>query len=293
MDPAYIKGKAPRTLSKNIGDTDLSYLYYEGDGPVIVMLHATGFLPWLWHPIARELTPEYQVIAPYFCDHRVVDPAHGGLNWMTIAEDLSRFCSAISIEHPFLVGHSMGATVVTMAVAVFGLQAIAMVLIEPIFLPENFYGVTIRVDEHPLASRAIKRTNYWSDPEEALNYLKSRSLFESWDPEMLDLYLRFGMQAGEGGGLQLVCSPEREAALFMGGLHQNPWPLLSNVTCPCLVLEGETSENRSFIDLPKAVSLFPRGSYRMIPGTGHLIPMEHPKEMRQIIRDFFDLARKE
>jgi len=211
---------------------------------------------------------------------------------MTIADDLSGFCSAISTEHPFLVGHSMGATVVTMAVAAFGLQATAMVLIEPIFLPENFYGVTIRVDEHPLASKAIKRTNYWSDPEEALNYLKSRNLFKSWDPDMLDLYLRFGMQTGEGGGLQLVCSPEREAALFMGGLHQNPWPLLAHVTCPCLVLEGETSENRSFIDLHRAVSLFPRGAYRMIPGTGHLIPMEHPEETRQIIRDFFDLARK-
>lgn len=288
MDPANIKGTIPKTLSRKIGGIDLSYLYYDGEGPFIIMLHATGFLPWLWHPIARDLAPAYRVIAPYFCDHRVADPETGGLDWMSMAEDVNALCKALEIEHPFLVGHSMGATILTMATAAYGLQTRAMVLIEPIFLPENIYGIPIRVNDHPLASKAIKRTNFWSNPEEALAYLKSRSLFESWDEEMLDLYIRFGMTPGEAGGLQLVCSPQHEAALFMGGMFKNPWPLLPNITCPTLVLEGELSGNRSFIDLPKAVALFKNGTHRLMPGLGHLIPMEKPRETTKIIRDFFD-----
>jgi lipase len=72
------KGSMPKLLTQAIGDADLSYLLYVGDGPVIVLMHATGFSPWMWHPIARELAPRWGVIAPYFCDHRETDPERRG-----------------------------------------------------------------------------------------------------------------------------------------------------------------------------------------------------------------------
>jgi pimeloyl-ACP methyl ester carboxylesterase len=59
------------------------------------------------------------------------------------------------------------------------------------------------------------------------------------------------------------------------------------VTCPTLVLEGEESENRAFIDLKKATSTFKQGTYRLLNGVGHLIPQEKPKESLEIIREFF------
>ncbi|MBN2284369.1 MAG: alpha/beta hydrolase [Deltaproteobacteria bacterium] len=277
----------PLTLTQNIGDVDLSYLQYDGEGETIILLHATGFLPWLWHPVARRLSPQYRILAPYFCDHRVTDPREGGLNWMTLARDMSAFCREKGIASPFLVGHSMGATVLTIADAHFDLNARGMILIEPIFLPQDFYRIGIGVEDHPLASKSIKRRNHWNDGTEALEYLRTKPLFRNWDTEMLELYIRFGMTPGETGGLQLLCSPQREAALFMGGMQYDPWPLLSRVSCPTLVLEGEESENRSYIDLPGAASLFPRGTHRLIPGAGHLIPMEQPAGIAEIIRDFF------
>src|SRR5208337_3491529 len=89
--------RMPKVLTQDIGDADLSYLLYEGEGPPIVLLHATGFLPWLWHPIARELAPGRQVIAPYFCDHRESDPEKGGLNWLTVAQDLAELCKRLGL----------------------------------------------------------------------------------------------------------------------------------------------------------------------------------------------------
>jgi pimeloyl-ACP methyl ester carboxylesterase len=277
----------PQVLFQDIGDADLSYLHYEGYGDTIIFLHATGFLPWLWHPIAKALSPSYQIIAPYFCDHRETDPNKGGLNWMKLAEDLSIFCEKLDITKPYLVGHSMGATVITMAVATLGLDARSMVLMEPIFLPQDFYRIQLKVEEHPLASKSIKRRNHWENEAEAIAYLRSRPLFAKWDDEMIGLYIRYGMVEGETGGLELTCSPLREASLFMGGMQYDPWPLLPKVTCPVLVLEGEASENRSYIDLEKATSLFPRGFHRLMPGAGHLIPMEQPGEIIGIIDSFF------
>jgi lipase len=277
----------PQALTQDIGDTDLSYLLYEGDGPTMILLHATGFLPWLWHPIARELTPRWRVIAPYFCDHREFDPHKGGMNWLTIAQDLANFCKALSIEKPAMAGHSMGATVITIANAAFGLDARGLVLFEPIFLPEDFYNSETTVDMHPLASKAIRRREAWNSDEEVHAYLRSKALFKNWDEEMLSLYVEYGMKRLDAGGLQLACSPLREAALFMGGMQCDPWPLLPKVSCPVLVLEGEESENRAFIDLKHATSTFGQGIYRLISGAGHLIPQEKPGESLEIIRKFF------
>jgi len=277
----------PVIRSQDIGDADLQYLFYEGDGPTIILLHATGFLPWLWHPIARELSDSFNIIAPYFCDHRQTDPAKGGLSWMKLADDLCQLCTRLEIDHPFLVGHSMGATVMALAEAVHGPKAAGMILIEPIFLPQDFYKFEISVEEHPLASKSIKRRNFWDDASEARKYLKSRGLFKNWDEEMLDLYIRYGMVPGETGGLQLTCPPHKEASLFMGGMPYDPWPMLPKVMCPVKVIEGENSANRTVIDLKKAASLFPAGSYQRIAGAGHLIPMEKPAEMIQVISKFF------
>jgi lipase len=281
-------GAMPKSLTQDIGDADLVYLFYEGDGPVIILMHATGFSPWLWHPIARALAPRWRVIAPYFCDHRETDPEKGGLSWLTMAEDLARFCAALALDRPGLVGHSMGATISTLTHAKFGVKARGLVLIEPIFFPKDFYQLEITLKQHPLASRAIKRRDHWSNREEARAYLLSKSLFKNWDPEMLELYIDHGMKEAEGGGLRLTCSPKREASMFMGSMEYDPWPLLPQVTCPTLILEGENSPNRGFIDLQTATSVIPTSTYRMISHAGHLIPMEQPKLTLQIIEEFFE-----
>jgi lipase len=282
----------PKQCSKNIGDAELSYLLYNGEGPPLILLHATGFQPWLWHPIARELAGDYRIIAPSFCDHREADPEEGGLSWRTLAEDTVRLCEALHLERPFLAGHSMGATVLMMANALYRLPARGMVLIEPILLPPELYRANLRMEDHPLAARAIKRTNFWRDPDAAVAYLRSRALFQAWDEEMVELYIRYGMTGTQDGGLRLACSPRREAALFMGGMQFDPWPLLPKVSCPVLILEGEKSENRGFIDLGRVRSLLPASDYRLVGNAGHLIPMERPGEVTRLIENFFRPLRQ-
>ncbi len=74
--------------------------------------------------------------------------------------------------------------------------------------------------------------------------------------------------------------------MFIGGGSRNPWPLLEKLTCPVLVVEGEKSPNKDFVDLPRAVSLLRHGKYKSVVGAGHLIPMQKPQEVAQIIKEF-------
>ena len=280
------KEEIPELKIHDVGGAELPFLYYEGGAPQILFAHATGFLPWLWHPIIDDLKPPKEAWAPYICNYRDCDPESGGLPWDVIARDIISFCSAQNIRNNLAVGHSMGATVIAIAAALFGLHPRGMILIEPIFLPEEFYAMDIKLKDHPLASQSIKRKNSWKDETAALEYLKSKSLFAGWDEEMLQFYVKYGMEKKAEGELKLTCAPRNEAALFMGGKSTNPWPLLKELTCPVLILEGEKSANREFIDLKKATSLLTDGRYKLIPDAGHLIPMEKPKEIAKIIEEF-------
>lgn len=186
-----------------------------------------------------------------------------------------------------MVGHSMGATVASLAEGFAGPIASRMILIEPILLPAGLYSATITVEENPLAAKAIRRRSSWSDRKEARDYLRTKRLFMDWDEEMLDLYLDHGMTEAENGALTLACHPDREAALFMGGMARDPWPLLENISCPVLLVEGENSENREVIDLKRAASVIPGAELKVVAEAGHLVPMEKPEEIVAIIREFF------
>lgn len=285
-----MKYKMYGLLTQNIGDADIPYLLYDCPderAQNLILLHATGFPPQLWHPVAIKLSQAYHVIVPYYCDHREADSETGAVNWMTLARDLTVFCRSLNIEKPFVAGHSMGATVAAFSQAACGLDAAAMVLIEPIFLIPELYHIPFTVSDHPFASKSIKRIDYWLDETELRQYMKSRTLFQRWDGNVLELYVKHGFQRDQEGGIRLVCSPQREAVLFMGGMKYDPWPLFPQIHCPVLVLEGENSENRIYAALEKASSLMPQGSYFQTIDAGHLIPMEKPNETANVIMEYF------
>jgi len=280
----------PETRSVKIPGATVSYLYYPAQagnpGPVVIFLHATGFLHWLWHPVARRLSGRFCMIAPYFCDHRC-EPPEKGLSWLTLAEDVAAFSGALGLENPYIVGHSMCGAVAAIAAGRFDIAPKRLLLLEPIFLPENFYEMKITVNQHPLAGRAMKRQNSWSDRKQAFSYIRSKPLFAAWDEEALSLYVEHGMVETEDGKLRLACHPRKEAALFMGSMAFNPWPLFPKISCPVLVVEGEMSENRGMIDFKKAATSFPNGKFMTMTGVGHLIPMEKPAAVAHLITEFF------
>jgi pimeloyl-ACP methyl ester carboxylesterase len=58
------------------------------------------------------------------------------------------------------------------------------------------------------------------------------------------------------------------------------------VRCPVLILEGERSGNRAFIDLAMAATRFRKASLKTIADAGHLIPMEKPAEVLAALQSF-------
>ena len=277
----------PLVKKADIGDAYIRYLHYPADGPDLLLLHATGFLSWLWHPVASRLHGKFNIIVPDLYGYRKSDPEKGGLGWDILAHDVYKLCLSLGLKTPCIAGHSMGGAVAVLCAALHDLKPRRLMLIEPIFLPEQAYTSIRTVEQHPLALKAIKRKNSWLDRNDTRSYLKGRNLFAAWDSEMLELYLEHGFVEPGGSGLALACSPSDEASLFMGSTAINPWPLLSEVKCPVLVLEGEKTGNRSFVDLQKAMALFRNADYVEVKGAGHLVPMEQPGTVYELMNKFF------
>ena len=134
-----------------------------------------------------------------------------------------------------------------------------------------------------MPNSSIKRRNNWKDPAEVKADFRRKALFKNWEEEFLDLYIEHGTVSLGNGELELACSPEKEASLFMGGMGYDPWPMLSKISCPVWVLEGSESMNRPFVDLKTATAKFQHGTYQLMADAGHLIPMEKPRETIQCI----------
>ena len=86
----------------------------EGNGPPVILIHATGFLAAMWRPIAEELAEEgHRVIAIDQRGHGDSDTA-GPYRFETFAEDLQRVIESLEVERPVAVGHSSGGTTIVM-----------------------------------------------------------------------------------------------------------------------------------------------------------------------------------
>ena len=54
-----------------------------------------------------------------------------------------------------------------------------------------------------------------------------------------------------------------------------------------MVVEGEKTENKGFVDIQKILSALPDSMYTQVADAGHLIPMQKPSQVVNIIREFF------
>src|SRR5580658_2789500 len=91
----------------------LRYLDWGGDGPPIVLLHATGFLGAIYRPIAQALTAIGHV---YSFDQRghgdSERPRNDIYGWDLTAGDLEGFILAMGFKDVRAIGHSAGATAI-------------------------------------------------------------------------------------------------------------------------------------------------------------------------------------
>jgi pimeloyl-ACP methyl ester carboxylesterase len=273
----------PTSRHVRVGDLQLRYLDFGGDGPPLVFLHATGFHSWLWAPYARRFTGTHHVLAFDHRGHGGSDKPATGYRWEQFGADLAGFLEALGLDGVRAVGHSKGATTIAAAAAEGTRRLARAVLIEPVLIPGP--PATGPVHESPLAAGARKRRNVWPSRDAMFASLRGRMPFETWQEEFVRLYVDHGVADRPDGQVELLCPGEIEAQVYAEAPMTDGFALLEGLTVPTLVVRGEHSPGLGEREAAEVMRRLPAATLRTIPRAGHFVPMERPEEVAAAIAD--------
>lgn len=248
-----------------------------GEGPGILLSHATGFHAHCMAPLAAAL-PRRRCFG---LDHRghgdadAVDPSR--LLWSSYGDD------ALAAAHHACevvggpvtgVGHSMGGASLIMAAVREPDLFSALYLYEPIVFPPPDPAGSPR-SESPLPAGARRRRAVFPDARTALDNFAAKKPMASFDPAVREAYVRHGFSECDDG-ITLKCAPEHEARTYETGATSGAWETLGSLIVPTWVMSGAAA--------PFQPSSFAHLVAERIPGAvfvrwdemGHFGPLEHP-----------------
>ncbi|MCJ7490549.1 MAG: alpha/beta hydrolase [Dehalococcoidia bacterium] len=271
-----------RDLFLDVNGVRLHLLDWGGDGSPILCVHATGYLAALWHPIAVALKDEARVLGVDLPGHGDSEPAPD-YRWDHLAEYVGGALRALEVGPALLVGHSVGGATSVICAARYPELVRAMVLADPVVLPEPFYHRPEAAESSDFYGVRSRRSS-WPSREAMRESLQSKAAYARWQPEMLDLYVREGVRETDDG-VTLKCSPETEVQVYLQTLYYNLWPEIAHADVPAIVLRGLSKEGLASVTAPELLAWLPRAEDRPLPDASHHVPMEYPEEVIRAARD--------
>jgi len=255
---------------------DLALLDWGGDGPLALMHHATGFCKGIWAPIAEALSVRFRVIALDARGHGDSSQLEGAAAyaWPEFARDLAAAAELLAGQHGPIalgIGHSFGGTALLGAGRARPDLLQRMVLVDPVMPPPSFPPVT---RGNSLAAGARRRRSEWPSLAEARASWGERSVFKTWQPDVLDLYALDGLRERSDGSVTLKCPKTIEAAIFDQGGATDAAGLVVEHPVPALWLHAgqghfDGAWCRSLAQRMRACEL-------VDVAAGHLMVMERP-----------------
>jgi pimeloyl-ACP methyl ester carboxylesterase len=271
-----------RDLFIEVEGVRLHLLDWGGDGPPILCVHATGYLAALWHPIAVELKSQACVLAVDLPGHGDSEPAPD-YRWDHLAEYVAGALRVLGVGPALLVGHSVGGATSAICAARYPELVRAMVLADPVVLPEPFYHRPEAAESSDFYGVRSRRS-FWPSREAMRESLQSKTAYARWQPEMFDLYVQEGVRETDDG-VTLKCSPETEVEVYRQTLYYNLWPEIAHADVPAIVLRGLSKEGLASVTAPELAGWLPQAEDRPLAGASHLVPMECPEEVVRAARE--------
>lgn len=252
-----------------------------GDGPPLLMAHATGFCGPVLGPMAAVLADRFHCWAFDARGHGDTEWPQGlDWKWSSFADDVLAVIDGLGLDRPYGFGHSCGGAAMLDAEARRPGTFTALWCYEPIVWPE--LTAELAASRRPLVSGALKRRDQFPSRQDAYDNFASKPPLESFDTPALRAYVECGFRP-DNEGVRLKCPPFVEAAIYRQGLVHDGFSRLPQVACPVTICWGERSVamERS---VPEAqVAALPHATLVTFPDGGHFGPMEGPRAVASTI----------
>ena len=264
----------------------LALHHFGGDGPTLMVCHATGFHAKCYLPMMPTLTQHFDVWGVDFAGHGGSEPPDDdSFHWTGFADDLLSAIDHIGAESVSAFGHSMGGTSALLAEQARPGVIAAAFLYEPIVFPREYES-----DGPPrnsiMAQAASKRRREFDSRPAALHRYAGRPPLGRMRADALAAYVEYGFRDTGAGTVTLACSPESEAATFnnanTGVRHLEQLSVRAMIACG-----GDDMANpgpAAFAG-PLAQALV-NGQLRPYEGLGHFGPLQDPDRIATDVVEF-------
>jgi len=259
-----------------------------GDGPDLLLAHATGLHGRVWEPFASQLDGFHRWSIDFRAHGDSDPPLTRPLEWEGFADDVLATIDAVGMTRPVGVGHSMGAAALLMAEARRPGTFRALWCFEPAVIPGDAPGAPHM--DNPMSQGALRRRPTFASPHDAVATFAAKPPFSGVPAETLERYVEHGFAPTADGAITLKCTPAAEAEVFAYGPASSAFAALATVGCPVTIGVGdEATMPAAFCrDITAALA---DGRLEQFDGLTHFGPLEdHGRLSRSVRQAFADLG---
>ena len=270
---------------------------FGGQGPDLLLVHATGFCAEPFGPLARTLADRFHCWGLDLRGHGRSDrPVDGDFAWSGFATDVLTVIDHLGLDHPYGLGHSCGGASVLLGEQARPGLFRSLYCFEPVVMPD---AARARIaEQNPLTERALRRRDTFPSAEAALANYASKPPYADLDPEALRLYVESGFElvpvheGGDGRIVRLRCRREDEAATFTAAGYHEAFGHLAEVTCPVTLCCGEDTDAFGPRLMQADAEPMPDARVEVLPGMGHFGPLQRPGTVADSVIHAFTGAGK-
>lgn len=251
-----------------------------GDGPPLVLAHATGLHGRAWGPLGPALGRHFRCWSFDFRGHGDASrPTPPSFDWQGFGDDVLSVIDSLGLDQPFGFGHSQGATAMLLAEQARPGTFAALYLFEPVAPPPD--PLPPPMDDHPLVMGALRRRDQFESVDAAIERLGAKPPLDDFHPAALRAYVEHGVHPLPHGGVALKCRREDEAQVYRMGVRNQAFAHLGEVRCAVTLARGTLSRALSADLAERQVDQLPDGTGEELEGLDHFGPMEQPDLVAQ------------
>lgn len=264
---------------------DIAWYDFGGDGPDLLLAHATGFHARVWLPVVERLRGRFRCVAFDERGHGdSASPPDGVFDWHGFARDARAVIGAAALDRPFGVGHSCGGAALLLAEEAVPGTFRSLYCYEPVVAATDDPPPP---GDSPLAQGARRRREVFSSRDEAWERYRRKPPTAGFREDVLRAYVDFGFDDLADGTVRLKCRGEDEARTYEWGRSHSAYRGLGSVRCPVWLVYGATHPSFGLDVMQAMAARLPRATIEVAAGSTHFGPLEDPDAVADaVVRAF-------
>jgi pimeloyl-ACP methyl ester carboxylesterase len=242
-------------------------------------VHGFGEGSYIWHELARHLSPSTRVTAIDLRGHGESDWDENGKYSVQIhTDDVANVIEAMKISPFILVGHSMGAEIAVRLATLWPQRVVGLILVD------------FAIDVDPQAALHVleefrSETKIYSSVSEYVTLLQMKRPLAK--EALLRQFAENALRPHVSGGLALKRDPAlgREENFE---IETDPalWKMLEQVLCPVLLVRGFGSAILSSVLAARMKDKIADCRVEVIRMSGHSVMLDNPEDFSDVVREF-------